>query len=112
MVFEKICPPALIYLIYSIIQISLDTVNGYYNTAMVKMVVALLFTVLLNYLCSSGLGVISWIIVFIPFILMTFIVGILLFAFGLDPTTGKLSVVSKEDNHRHPHHAHPINPPH
>tara|TARA_Y100000287_G_C14067347_1_gene279007 strand:+ start:105 stop:443 length:339 start_codon:yes stop_codon:yes gene_type:complete len=110
MVFSQICPPALIYLIYSVIQVALDTVYGLYNTAMVKLVVALLFTILLNYLCTSGLGIISWIIVFIPFILMTFVVGILLFVFGLDPATGKLSLNEKK-NDPHPSHGHKVNPP-
>ena len=38
------------------------------------------------------MGIISWIIVFIPFIFMTVIVGILLYTFGLDPATGKLNL--------------------
>ena len=59
---------------------------------MTKMFVALIFTILLNYLCSLGLGIISWLIVFIPFILMTLIVSMLLLMFGLDPTTGKLKI--------------------
>ena len=36
MVFSEVCPPALIYLAYSIIQISIDTASGMYNTALVK----------------------------------------------------------------------------
>uniref|UniRef100_A0A6C0EM68 Uncharacterized protein n=1 Tax=viral metagenome TaxID=1070528 RepID=A0A6C0EM68_9ZZZZ len=92
MVLTQICPPALIYLIFSITQVSVDTVQGSYNTALVKIWVAFVFTVLLNYLCMSGLDVVSWLIVFIPFILMTVIVSMLLFMFGLDPTTGKLAV--------------------
>ena len=90
MVLTQICPPALIYLIFSITQVSIDTVQGSYNTALVKIWVAFVFTVLLNYLCLSGLGVISWLIVFIPFILMTIIVSMLLLMFGLDPTSGKI----------------------
>lgn len=92
MVFQEICPPALIYLIFSTTQVVIDTTKGYYNLAMTKMFVALIFTMLLNYLCSLGLGIISWLIVFIPFILMTLIVSMLLLMFGLDPTTGKLKV--------------------
>ena len=92
MVLRQICPPALIYLIFSITQVSIDTVQGAYNTALVKIWVAFVFTVLLNYLCLSGLNVISWLIVFIPFILMTVIVSMLLVMFGLDPTTGKLAI--------------------
>jgi hypothetical protein len=49
-----------------------------------------MITVLLNILCQSGLGLISWLIVFIPFILMTVIVTMLLYVFGLNTTTGTL----------------------
>jgi len=92
MVLRQICPPALIYLIFSITQVSIDTVQGAYNTALVKIWVAFVFTVLLNYLCMSGLDVVSWLIVFIPFILMTVIVSMLLVMFGLNPSTGKLAI--------------------
>ena len=92
MVLRQICPPALIYLIFSITQVSIDTVQGAYNTALVKIWVAFVFTILLNYLCLNGLNVVSWLIVFIPFILMTVIVSMLLVMFGLDPSTGKLAI--------------------
>ena len=92
MVLRQICSPALIYLIFSITQVSIDTIQGDYNTALVKIWVAFVFTVLLNYLCMNGLDVVSWLIVFIPFILMTVIVSMLLVMFGLDPSTGKLAI--------------------
>lgn len=87
---EKLCPPALIYIVYSLIQIIVDTSKGLYNTALVKFFVSIIFTYFLNYLCETGLGVISWIIVFIPFILMTVVIAFLLLFMGLDPSTGKL----------------------
>lgn len=89
MAFNTLCPPALIYIIFSLTQIVIDTYNGLYNTAFLKLWVASIFTILLNYLCSVGLGIISWFMVFIPFILMTVIIAILLLVFGLNPTTGK-----------------------
>lgn len=92
MVFNSLCPPALIYLIFSVTQVVIDTVKGMYNTAIIKIWVAIIFTILLNYLCQIGLGIISWFIVFIPFVLMTLIVAILLFMFGLDPRTGKIKI--------------------
>jgi len=92
MVLNEICPPALIYLIFSITHITIDTFKGQYNTAFAKMWVALVFTIVLNYLCRQGLGIISWFIVFIPFILMTLIISILLYVFGLDPATGRLKI--------------------
>ena len=92
MVFTELCPPALIYLIFSVTQIAIDTVQGMYNTAFAKVWVTMVFTIVLNFLCSRGLGIISWLLVFIPFMLMTLIIGILLYMFGLDPRTGRLMV--------------------
>ena len=82
--------PALIYLLFSITQIIIDSIKGLYNTAFMKAIVAALITFLLNALCIQGLGIISWLIVFIPFIFMTFIIAMLLYTFGLDPATGKI----------------------
>ena len=87
----SLCPPAIIYLIFSITQILIDTFKGMYNTAFIKFIIMIMITILLNILCQSGLGVISWIIVFIPFILMTVIVSMLLYIFGLNATTGTLN---------------------
>jgi len=93
---SRLCPPALIYLIFAIIQIGVDVMKGYNNTALIKVWVTFIFTILLNYLCQSGLGIVSWVIVFIPFILMTVIVAMLLMLFGLDPRSGKLRVYKTE----------------
>ena len=92
MVFGQLCAPALIYIVFSITQITMDSLKGLYNVAMVKLFISILFTILLNHLCQRGLGIISWIIVFIPFMLMSLITAILLTMFGLDPETGKLKL--------------------
>jgi len=87
-----LCAPALIYVAFSLTQIVIDTFKGLYNTAFFKIIVMIIITILLNALCQSGMGIISWIIVFIPFIFMSVIVAILLYVFGLDPATGKLNI--------------------
>jgi hypothetical protein len=87
----NLCAPAIIYLIFSITQILIDTFKGLYNTAVMKVIVTIMVTLLLNILCEQGLSVVSWIIVFIPFILMTVIVSMLLYVFGLDAATGTLN---------------------
>ena len=51
----------------------------------------IIITLLLNALCQSGMSIISWIIVFVPFMFMSLIVGILLYVFGLDAATGTLN---------------------
>jgi hypothetical protein len=87
---DNICPPALIYLAFSLTQIIIDTFKGLYNTAFFKFIVMVTITFLLNALCQGGMSIVSWVIVFIPFIFMTVIVTILLYVFGLDAATGTL----------------------
>jgi hypothetical protein len=108
MVLQQICAPALIYLVFSMTQVVIDTVKGTYNIAFIKLWVTLIFTILLNFLCNKGLGIISWIIVFIPFILMTVIVTMILFMFGLDPITGRKRRITSQPHHskHHKHHGH------
>ena len=93
----NLCAPAIIYFIFSVTQIFIDIYRGDYNTAVTKVIVTLMVTLLLNILCDRGLTTISWIIVFIPFILMTFIVTVLLYVFGLDAATGELNYDCQEN---------------
>ena len=94
----NLCAPAIIYLIFSITQILIDTFNGLYNTVFMKSIVMVMVTLLLNILCEKGLSVVSWVIVFIPFIMMTVIVSMLLYIFGLDASTGKLNYTGNNSN--------------
>tara|TARA_B110000008_G_C16771035_1_gene484615 strand:+ start:25 stop:444 length:420 start_codon:yes stop_codon:yes gene_type:complete len=87
---DKLCPPAILYLGFSLTQIIIDTFKGFYNTAFFKSIVMVIFTLLLNILCKKGLSIVSWIIVFIPFILMTYITAVLMFVFGLSPTDNNI----------------------
>lgn len=87
---EQICAPALLYVVFSLTQIIIDIFKNLYNTAFLKFIVMILFTIMLNFLCDQGLGLVSWFIVFIPFIMMTIITTLLLFVFGLSPSSGKL----------------------
>jgi len=88
----NLCAPALIYVAFSLTQIIIDTFKGLYNTAFFKIIVMIIITILLNALCQSGMTIISWILVFVPFIFMSVIVAILLYVFGLDPATGQLNL--------------------
>jgi hypothetical protein len=94
----NLCAPAIIYLIFSVTQILIDTFKGLYNTAFMKVIVTIMVTILLNILCQEGLSVVSWIIVFIPFILMSVIVSMLLYIFGLDVATGTLDYKCNNNN--------------
>ena len=90
MLINNLCGAALIYLVFSLTQIIIDIFKKLYNTAFLKFIVMIVFTILLNILCEKGLGIVSWMIVFVPFIFMTLITSILLFTFGLTPSRGKI----------------------
>ena len=96
----QLCAPAIIYSIFSITQILIDLYSGLYNTAVIKVIVMVMVTLLLNILCERGLSVISWMIVFIPFILMTVIVSMILYIFGLDAATGTLNYSCDPSNNK------------
>ena len=95
---DKLCAPAILYLGFSLTQITIDTFKGFYNTAFFKSIVMVIFTLLLNILCKRGLSVISWLIVFIPFILMTYITAVLMFVFGLNPNDDGLNYDEETGN--------------
>ena len=87
---EKICPPALLYLGFSMIQITIDLFQGDYSTSLLKFIVMLIFTTILNLLCLNGFTKLVWFIVLIPIMLLTYISSVLFYVFGVNP--GKTSV--------------------
>jgi len=89
MIVEKLCPPAILYLAFSLTHIIIDIFKNLYNTAFLKFIIMIIFTIILNVLCQNGLGIVSWVIVFIPFISMTIISSFLLMVLGLSPSSGK-----------------------
>jgi len=86
---NKLCMPALIYLIFSFTHVVIDTYKKLYNTAIIEVWISVVFTLLLNLLCQQNLGFISWLIISIPFLLMTVIASLILFVFKLNPATGQ-----------------------
>lgn len=91
MFVENLCSPAVLYLGFALTQILIDFFRKMYNVALIKSAVAVVFTTVLNLLCRRGLTTISWFIVFIPFVTMTFVTAVLLYVFGLGPFTGKMN---------------------
>ena len=85
MLLNKLCPPALLFVVFSLTQILIDIFRTAYDTALVKFVVMSVFTILLNSLCAQGLSIISWMIVFIPFIMMTIVTALILVMLGKQP---------------------------
>lgn len=66
---EELCPPALLYLVYIAVQIGLDLSLGMYITAGVKVIGGLAAVVILDGFCSVDLGIVSWVIMAMPFVI-------------------------------------------
>jgi hypothetical protein len=81
--------PALIYLIFAVTHVIVDMYKENYDKALMQFFIGAVFTFLLNILCRQGLGIVSWIIISIPFLLMTTIAAILVYSLKVDPSTGK-----------------------
>lgn len=89
LIFSELCNPAKIYVVLSGLFIILDILYMLDNklftflsigTMGIHLVFVYLWTFLLDYLCLNGYGVLAWIAVFFPFILI-FIMMILFAAF-------------------------------
>jgi len=91
-----ICLPAFVYLVLCCIQIILDFIYGLYNTAIIKIIVTIILTFILNLLCYMDLGFIAWVIVLVPFIFMSVIVTIILYVVGYDAATGSIDELTKQ----------------
>jgi hypothetical protein len=66
---EELCPPALLYLIFLVVQLGLDIGLGLWVTFAIKLVVGLFFVYLLNTFCGIGLTAVSWFVVAAPFVI-------------------------------------------
>jgi hypothetical protein len=95
---NELCTPVILYIVFTLTQIIIDTFKGLYNTVFFKFIIMIGFTIALNFLCKRGLGIISWFIVFIPFITMTIISTLLLFTFGLSPSKGSINYDVENNN--------------
>ena len=65
---EDLCPPALLYLIFLVIQLGFDLSLGMIPTFAIKLIFGIAMVVILDMFCGAGLGVVSWAIVATPFI--------------------------------------------
>ena len=66
---DRLCPPALLYLIFVTLSVGLDVSLGMFVTAVVKTVLGLATVVVLDAFCGIDLGIVSWFIVAAPFVI-------------------------------------------
>ncbi len=69
--FKNLCAPAIVYLILVVVGILGQIMGGIatISNTIVTIIIAGLWTWLLNFICKSGYTVVSWILVFLPIIL-------------------------------------------
>lgn len=85
MFFSSLCIPALVYLIFMMVHVIISTFEGNYNDAILNVILGILMTLLLQVICLRGMSIISWVIVFIPFIFYTYMIMIIGYVFGINP---------------------------
>ena len=91
-VIEDLCKPALLYLIYLVVHVGLDLSLGMYITAATKTVFCLAAVYLLNAFCEVDLGIVSWVVISMPFIITALATAI---ALGLNLDRGLATLVEK-----------------
>lgn len=89
---ERVCSPALLYLAFSMVQITIDLFQGQYETSLLKFIIMFIFTTILNILCLNGYTKLVWFIVIIPIILLTYISSVLFYVFGVNPERSSVRV--------------------
>ena len=71
--FSKYCTPAQLYLVIGAIGIIMAFFKDYgVETLLTNALFLVIWTWVLNWMCSKGFKAISWILVFLPFILFIF----------------------------------------
>lgn len=86
MILSKLCSPALLYLTFMILHILVQMSKEKYKDALLKLIISVIFTLILQMFCMQNMRVISWLLVFIPIIMYTYTTLIIFFVFGLNPT--------------------------
>jgi hypothetical protein len=85
---DALCPPALLYLLYITVHVGLDLSLGLFVTAAAKVLMGVAGVLILDALCSVELGVVSWVIVSVPFIMVALASSIAL-GLGMDRVASK-----------------------
>ena len=90
---EDLCPPALLYAIFLVVQLGLDASLGMWATFVIKFILGLAAIVVLDMFCGIGLGVVSWFMVAAPFIITSLATAI---AMGSDFDKIVIAQISRE----------------
>ena len=95
MILNYLCPPALIYVVFFLIQVIIEISEKRYKQALTQGIICVIFTCLLQICCLANLSIIAWILVFIPVILYTYMTLIIFLVFRLNPNAVNQYLIKK-----------------
>ncbi len=78
--FKNLCAPAIVYIVLVIVGILGQIMGGIatISNTIVTIIIAGLWTWLLNFICKSGYTVVSWVLVFLPILLYILLIVFLI----------------------------------
>jgi hypothetical protein len=85
MILNYLCPPALLYVVFFLIQVVLEISHEQYKQAFTQFIICIIFTCILQIFCNANLTLMAWLLVFIPVILYTYMVLLIFMVFRLNP---------------------------
>lgn len=80
---DNLCPPALLYALFLAVQLGFDVADFAWVTALSKVVFGGATIFILDLLCRLDLGVVSWFIMAVPFVVTALATSIAM-GLGLD----------------------------
>ena len=95
MILNYLCPPALLYVVFFLIQIVIEISNESYKQALTQSIICIIFTCILQIFCNAELTLIAWLLVFIPVIMYTYMVLLIFMVFRLNPDKAQQYLIKK-----------------
>ena len=93
MILNYLCPPALLYVVFFMINVVIEISEKKYRTALTQAIICVIFTCILQIFCTANMSIIAWLLVFIPIILYTYMVIIIYLVFRMNPESKKQYLV-------------------
>ena len=82
---ENLCTPAILFIFLMMFHLMFEIYDKEYSMAAMFMLASILAIICIQILCLSGLGLIAWILVFMPLIVYSYMGFLLFVIFGTDP---------------------------
>ena len=68
-IFKNLCIPAIIYITFSMVHTLVAISKNNNKGALVQIILGIFITLIIQLFCIKGMNIVSWMIVFLPFII-------------------------------------------